>query len=291
MSRVLGLTGATGFIGSHVLQEALASGWHVRAVVRSPQRPVEGVTWLIADLGEAKQFDGVFVGATAIAHCANAIGSDRNRLEAVNVRGSEAVVAEARRHGIARLGILSTSAVYRRERHVQAREDTLIEDPGSDTSNTRLRAELAVREAGGFSVRPHLVTGPGDRWVVPNAARAVVQIGWPQALPHSFVDVRDLARLIVMLLDSEAARGATFHASYAGRTWRDVLEPLGVLRGNAARGSEDVLDPRHVALLAEEHTYSSERAWKTVGWTAARDPSRPDAATLRWYRRQLVSRP
>lgn len=289
MTRTLGLTGATGFIGSHVLKAALVAGWSVRALVRSAQPQIEGVAWVPADLRNPTDLSGAFTGLDAVLHCASAIGGDRPLLEAVNVGGTAAVVMEAAQQGIKRLGILSTAAVYRREQCIQAREGELAEEPGSRTSETRLRAENIVREAGGFAVRPHLVTGPGDRWVIPTGARVVRHLGWPRdASLQSFVDVRDLAGLMVLLLEADSAPGATFHASHPGRTWREILEPLGIRGSDAVPIDMGDLDPRQVALMEGEHTYSSEHAKQTVGWTAVLDPMRPDANALAWYRRHLM---
>ncbi len=42
----LALTGATGFVGQHVLDLALDRGHRVRALTRRPQPPRDGVNWI-----------------------------------------------------------------------------------------------------------------------------------------------------------------------------------------------------------------------------------------------------
>ncbi|MBA4051756.1 MAG: epimerase, partial [Erythrobacter sp.] len=47
---ILAITGATGFVGSAVLDEALAQGHTVRALARREQAPRAGVEWVRGDL-------------------------------------------------------------------------------------------------------------------------------------------------------------------------------------------------------------------------------------------------
>jgi nucleoside-diphosphate-sugar epimerase len=80
-SSVIAVTGAAGFVGGHVVQEALARGHHVRACVRNVDdegrvRFLEAMnpyasgrlTLHAADLDEPGCFDEIFHGCDAVAH-------------------------------------------------------------------------------------------------------------------------------------------------------------------------------------------------------------------------------
>ena len=49
---ILALTGATGFVGGHLLNQALAAGHRVRALTRRERPPRDGVTWIAGTLGD-----------------------------------------------------------------------------------------------------------------------------------------------------------------------------------------------------------------------------------------------
>ena len=53
-NRVLAMTGATGFVGGATLRQAVAAGWHVRALTRRAQEPRAGVTWIAGALDDPK---------------------------------------------------------------------------------------------------------------------------------------------------------------------------------------------------------------------------------------------
>tara|TARA_R110002096_G_scaffold435770_1_gene662618 strand:- start:88989 stop:89924 length:936 start_codon:yes stop_codon:yes gene_type:complete len=50
MSRIIALTGATGFVGGHLLEELLSHGYTVNALTRRPQQARKNVKWISGDL-------------------------------------------------------------------------------------------------------------------------------------------------------------------------------------------------------------------------------------------------
>jgi putative NADH-flavin reductase len=64
----IALIGATGMIGSRILEEALARGHHVTAIVRHPERvPVrEGVVAVAADATDTAEVAGAVIGADIV---------------------------------------------------------------------------------------------------------------------------------------------------------------------------------------------------------------------------------
>src|SRR5665213_3450244 len=114
MPRAL-VTGATGLVGSHIVDQLLRDGWNVRALVRTPNAALEsrGVETLVGDVLDSERFGRAAAGRDFIFHTAAAI-TPRGGWEAyrgLNVDGTTNAIAAAERAG-ARLLQLSSVAVY-----------------------------------------------------------------------------------------------------------------------------------------------------------------------------------
>lgn len=107
--RLVVITGANGFIGSHLVGRFVADGWAVRALVqRIPDRPVVGVdyrTWHLADPARTE----LLAGADCLIHCAFA-PYDRPDATELNVEGSRRLLETARAAGVGRTIFLSSIA-------------------------------------------------------------------------------------------------------------------------------------------------------------------------------------
>ena len=66
----IALTGATGFLGGAVLEEALARGLVVDALTRRDQPRRDGVTWMRGDLADRDALDEIMLGAEVAIHVA-----------------------------------------------------------------------------------------------------------------------------------------------------------------------------------------------------------------------------
>ncbi|MFJ4779013.1 NAD-dependent epimerase/dehydratase family protein [Streptomyces sp. NPDC088762] len=306
------VTGATGFVGSAVLRRLAGAGpgVAVRALSRTPSTAAgagNGVRWVDADLADADSLRGVCDGAHAILSLASYIGPDEARCETVNSAGTAALVAEARRAGVERIVQLSTCAVYGPGPHRGQDVGELVPAPVSPASRSRLAGEAPVLDAGGLVLRAGLVLGRGDRWVVPALVDAFrrVPAGWGGGEGRaSFVDVGDLARLITAFALGEgtpAARASgILHAHHPDPVRNgdlmDALADHGVL---PARPAEDwpwrrCLDAlaarpgwvseRQFTLLARDHWYRSDAAWRLAGIEPGPGPLARLGTAAPWYR-------
>jgi dihydroflavonol-4-reductase len=110
---VVFLTGATGFVGSHVLRELRTAGYRVRALIRdSGQRP-EGCETVVGDLERAGDLTDALRGCRYLVHCAALYSfspAKRGAVTRVNVEGTESLFAAARIAGIERAVLTSSSA-------------------------------------------------------------------------------------------------------------------------------------------------------------------------------------
>lgn len=192
---LLAITGATGFVGSAVLDAALAEGHQVRALARREQAPRAGVEWVRGDLGDTGALAALVAGADAVVHVAGLTNTpDPAQFEIANVTGTAHVIAAMAEAGLRRLVLVSSLA---------AREPKL-----SAYGASKARAETLV-EASGLDwtiVRPPGVYGPRDvdyLEMFRTAKWGFVPL--PPGGASSIIHADDLARLLVTLAASNAA--------------------------------------------------------------------------------------
>ncbi|WP_086607962.1 NAD-dependent epimerase/dehydratase family protein [Erythrobacter donghaensis] len=192
---VLAITGATGFVGSAVLAEALAQGHQVRALTRRDQPARAGLEWVRGDLADADALAALVAGADAVVHVAGLTNTpDPAEFEVANVTGTANVIAAMRGAGVTRLVFVSSLA---------AREPKL-----SAYGASKARAETLV-EASGLdwtTVRPPAVYGPRDIDMLDlfRAAKWGV-VPLPPGGATSIIHADDLAALLVTLAARNAA--------------------------------------------------------------------------------------
>ena len=122
------LTGATGRIGTVVLDELLARGYHVRATTsRDVPQPRAGVEWRRFDLlrATAPEFDALVSGCAAVLHLAAEIGR-MDVMPQVNAVATGVLAEAAERAGVAAFCYTSTVSVYGSGRRRTMHEDAPV---------------------------------------------------------------------------------------------------------------------------------------------------------------------
>ncbi|MFF4115025.1 NAD-dependent epimerase/dehydratase family protein [Streptomyces sp. NPDC001714] len=306
---ILLITGASGFVGAHVTREAQRRRADLRLMShrRSLPRSCSGARTVHADLTDPGSLRGVCDGVDVLLHCAAQIGGSAAANEAVNARGTAALVAEARRAGVRRIVQLSTASVYGRGTFRGHRPEELTRNPGSVTSRTRAAAEDAVLAAGGVVLRPHLVFGVGDMWVGPNLARLLralpgVVAGWLSRA--SVIGAPDLARLLVAtaLAPDGVLTSRVYHAAdpapvtvgsalravadCAGIDWpRDHLTVGGAKAILAAKG----VAPGTLDILTTDHFFAADALWSDLGQCPGGGFATWFGRAEQWYRSILAT--
>lgn len=183
------VTGATGLVGSHLVERLHADGCQVRALVRNAGaaewlRPL-GAELAAGDLLDAAALRTAAAGCDTVFHCAALIasGGDWATFRRMNIDGTRAIVDAAAATG-ARLLHLSSVAVYddsHRYRTAPTDESTPLTplSSGSFYARSKREAEDIVMQAHAAgrvwatAVRPTVIYGRRDRQFVPRAARVM----------------------------------------------------------------------------------------------------------------------
>lgn len=181
------VTGATGQVGSHIVERLLVDGWTVRALVRSPSSELTqlGVETIRGDVLDRDSFLRAAKGTDILFHTAAAI-TPHGGWEAyrrLNVDGTENAILAAERSG-ARLLHLSSVAVYGPEGRfrgpgLKTDEDTPLQPLRESAYYARSKREsermvMDAHAAGRIwatAVRPDVIYGRRDRQFVPRIAR------------------------------------------------------------------------------------------------------------------------
>ena len=296
----IALTGATGFVGGHLLERLLEAGHSVKALTRRPQPDRPGVEWVSGDLADTQALAALVARAEAVIHVAGVLNApDAAGFEAGNVTGTAALLAAATSAGVGRFVHVSSLA---------AREPGLSFYGGSKARSEQLVAASTLAWA---IVRPPAVYGPGDRETLDlfrMAAKGFVLL--PPAGRLSLIHVDDLARLLVALADPAAPGGLTIepddehpggysHTEFAHllgtAVGRNVLpistpRPLLALAARAdrlVRGKHAKLTPDRVAYFCHPDWVADPvRAPPPDRWQPRIDTGEGLTDTAAWYRAQ-----
>ena len=263
----IALTGGTGFVGSHVLELALAEGHVVKALTRRDQPPRDGVEWIAGDLADRSALEMLVADVDAVIHVAGVLtASNAAAFELGNVGGTLSMLAAATAGGVRRFVHVSSLA---------AREPKLSLYGASKAS-----AEDLVQGSGldWAIVRPPAVYGPGDKETLELFRMAKLRLMlMPPKGRLSLLHVGDLARLLLALTQYEApsstliepddgkARGWS-HRGFARAlgtavgTKPTIVSSPGVLLRLAARADQLVRGPS-AKLTTDRAAYFSHHNW------------------------------
>ena len=180
------ITGGTGLVGSHTIQEALGRGHHVRALVRASSDAslldAWGVDKVEGDLADAGALRRGVEGADWVFNCAAKVG-DWGTLEefrALNVDAFQLLLEAATNAKIARFVHVSSLGVYEARDHVGT-DETVPPAADSLDAYTRSKTEaealaLTYYKERGLPVsvvRPGFIYGERDRTVLPKLVSAL----------------------------------------------------------------------------------------------------------------------
>lgn len=207
------VVGAHGYIGRHVVQALSGSVAHT--VTQAVRRELDGRPTGF-DLRDRDSVREALQGASVVVHSATYVGRDPAMCDSINRGGTQVLLDVARDLQIPRIIYSSTAAVYGRGPFSNLEERYAAISPASELSRSRAEAEDRVLDSGGIVVRPHLVLGEGDRWVLPTIRHLTLalgaQIGEGRA-QHSWIEVDELGAAIATLATLPKVEPGAYHAS------------------------------------------------------------------------------
>lgn len=299
----IALTGATGFVGQAVLDEAQARGLSIRALTRRPQAPREGVIWIEGSLSDPTSLADLVIGAAAVLHVAAlTTAPDAAGFTAANVTGTAILAEAAKAAGAKRMVFVSS---------LSAREPAL-----SLYGASKAEAEALVAASGldWTTVRPPGVYGPRD--VDYFEMFRTAKMGFVPLPPRgasSIIHVQDLARLLLDLVDAPPAlvrhklfepddgrEGGWSHKELAQAIGRAVGRksvfapqlPAPLLR--VAAGVDELMRGPKARLTADRVGYMTHPNWVARSayavpakvWAPLIGGDEGLASTAAWYRQQ-----
>jgi len=231
-SGVVAITGATGFLGRHLVRTMAEGGWTVRILAR---RDIVAPEWsglepelVVGDLTSAAGLDRLCAGAEVVIHVAGLIKArSRDEFDRVNVLGARAVASAAQKAG-ARVMLVSSLAA----RAPELSDYAASKRGGEDEVRAIIGSHLTV-------VRPPAIYGPGDMETL-DLFRLAQRSPWLPVLDArarmALIHVEDAAAQIADL--ARAWRPGTFALSDArpdGYGWDELMQAAGRAVGRQPR--------------------------------------------------------
>ena len=259
MEKVL-VTGATGFIGLHCIDQLLNQGYAVNGSLRSPKRkdeiinalksnntPTENLNLFIFNLNEDDGWDEGMQGCDYLLHVASPISvhaHDEDFFVKPAVAGVKRAFKFAKNNNIKKVVLTSSvAAIIETNEDKEYFDETDWSDPESaGISHYAKSKTLAEKAAWDFIkehenpfelavINPALVTGPsltGDLGESNKAIEMVVTGKMPVAIPMQFgyVDVRDVATAHILAMQSASSNGERFALSEKDLSYKDIAKLL-----------------------------------------------------------------
>ena len=268
------VTGATGFVGSHLVERLLAGGMEVVCLLRRTSDPA----WLAglpvekrtAALEEPDALRQAVAGCDYVFHVAGLTRARTARQYlAVNAEGTRRLVEAVadRAPSVRRFVYVSSLAAVGPNPSAEPLDEAAQPHPIDAYGRSKLAGERIVLAAADrlpvTIVRPPAVYGPRDRNVLPlfRAARRLgrVPIVGKASKQATFVHAADLARGIALAAASPAAVGKTYFLGSGTYTMADVVAAVAATLG---------IRPRRLAipaLLARLAGEIGELKWALTG--------------------------
>ena len=215
------ITGATGLLGSFICRDLLQKGYKVRAIKRQHSRMtlLEDITdqidWVVGNMDDTAFLDEALFGVEAVIHGAAIISFDKRDEPAMfktNVQGTADLVNACLKAGIKNYThISSVAALGRKPNQIKINENDRWEGTVYDSIYSRSKhlSELEVWRGAqeGLEVKivnPSVVLGPG---IWKKGSTSVFKFAFDEKAFYpsgtvNFVDVRDVSRAIILLMES-----------------------------------------------------------------------------------------
>lgn len=314
------VTGASGFIGRHLVEKLLLKGWTVRALIHDRSLPLEarGLEQIRGDIERETAWQETLEGTDVLFHLAAALGGsslNKKEFQRTNAEGTRKVLQAAQKAGIKRTVHFSSAGVLGAVKQGDQADELYPLHPLSVYDQTKLEGEkIALQRAHeGLSlvvVRPGWVYGPRDTRTF-KLIKAIVRKrfilvtrGTTWQTP---VHIEDLLDGVSLCLE-RGKSGEVYHL--AGKevlTVRQIVDSIAKATGSFVPkvslplfpvkvaawkletafklvGKEAPLTRGKLAFFIHPKPLSIGKASRELGFTPQTDFKAGIAETVRWYR-------
>jgi nucleoside-diphosphate-sugar epimerase len=292
--KLIAVTGASGFIGSALVQKLLQQGFKVRALTRQQtMQSSPSLEWFVGDLQTTLDWSGFLQGVDIVVNTAAEINNTA-LMHAANVDGPLRMLNAASSCGVKRWVQLSSVGAYGPVTHGWVSEDTPTNPQGSYEKTKTLFDEALVKKLKCHTtqqyciVRPSNVYGPGMRNQSLNQMQCMLKKGWFAFIgaigaSANYVHIDDVVNAVVKGALHPAAANQTYIVSDWTTLENMVLAMAQAVKANqpnlrvplwlakfAAHGlcwlPKWPLTPRRVNALSNRSRYSTQKIENELGW-------------------------
>jgi dihydroflavonol-4-reductase len=314
------VTGATGFVGSHLVEALQRGSVRITALARSPAKAAvlvaSGIRVVRGDLHDTEGLDQAVQDQDVVYHVAGVVAApDETAFLRSNRDGTRNLVIAAERHGKPRFVLVSSLAAAGPAAKGTPLQGTEPPRPVTAYGRSKLAAEELVRSSSlpWSIVRPPIVYGPRDREVLKVfrlARLGIAPVFGDGRQELSAVHARDLALALVSVAGSSTTLGGTYHACHPqvftsselgravafamGRRVLTIRVPNAVGRRLLAVTEASArLIGQATILTTDKANEFFQEAWtgdpapltRDCGWRAQYDLSNGLTDTYHWYRK------
>jgi len=314
------VTGATGFVGSHLAEALLRRGAEVTALVRSPGKAALlndlGVRQVRGDLHSAEALRAAIAGQDVIYHVAGLVAAKDETAFLHGNRDGTANLIEALGGASPRFVLVSSMAAGGPAPRGQPLSGNERPAPVTMYGRSKLAGEEVVRASGlpWTIIRPPMVYGPRDTEVLKVfriARSGLIPVFGDGSQELSAVYGPDLADALIAASASDAAIGKTYYACHPelfssmefvravgdslNKAVRVLTLPEWVARGAlGVTGAAARLAGKATILTADKANEFFQPAWtgdpaplmRDTEWRPKHDLAAGLAATAQWYRQR-----
>jgi len=302
------VTGGTGFIGSHLVEDLVSKGYDVTVLDnfsnRQPHLPGTRVKLVKGDIRDLKTVTDATKGASIVYHLAAVLGVEyayQHPVEVLDVEimGTLNVLEASRKNNVKIVVYGSSSEVYGEPASLPISEDAPT-TPRSTYAVAKLTGERycdAYRRAYGLDcvvLRYFNVYGPrqDDRFVIPRFIRAALnrvqlEVYGPGDQCRDFTFIKDAVQVSVTASQTERAKSQIFNVGTGVKTKvHDVAKLIVELTGSnssiVSKGSDTLPRPLEAEIFNRVADISRSR--KLLGYEPQVSLRDGIASTIGWTR-------
>ncbi len=243
------ITGATGFIGSHLVRRLSQTDHQMTCLVRntSDTRLLDslGIRWVIGDVTDKKSLHNAMQGCDWVFHLANLYTlweADKRLYTRVNVAGTRAVMDASLETGVSKVVHISTAGIFGKPADCPFNEESKVGPARfSEYSLTKYFGELLAwdlfktKKLPLVVIYPGVVVGAGDTRITGQYVRDFIKCRLPAAVFEDsvfvYVHVNDVVETIINAAEKNGNLGEKYLVGKYPISYREYNQMISKISG------------------------------------------------------------